>query len=86
MIPPDLAVEVIFPGDVHYQTDRKTQEYLDAGVPLVWTINPDIRTVLIHRADGSIVGVRESGELDGEGVIAGFRCPVADLFATNSAP
>ncbi len=83
---PDLAVEVISPNDVHDQTDQKVDEYLKAGVRLVWVVNPEVRTVLIYRADGSIIGVRESGELDGEDVLPGFRCAVAGLFATPQAP
>lgn len=83
---PDLAVEVISPNDVHYETDQKVDEYLKAGVRLVWVVNPVIRTVLIYRVDGSIAGVREPGELDGEDVLPGFRCGVAGLFATPKAP
>jgi len=82
---PDLAVEVISPNDVHYETDRKVQEYLDAGARLVWVLNPDVRTALVYRKDGSIAGLREPGELDGEDVLPGFRCPLASLFKTPRA-
>lgn len=81
-IAPDLVVEVISPNDLDYETDRKVEQYLRAGVSLVWVVNPDVRTVLIYRADGSIHGLREQGELDGEGVLPGFRCRVGDLFIT----
>ncbi len=77
---PDLAVEVVSPTDLQYEVDRKVAEYLEAGVQLVWVINPDTRVVLIYRLDGSISGVREGGELDGEGAVPGFRCSVSDLF------
>lgn len=83
---PDLAVEVVSPTDLHYYTDRKIDEYLKAGTRLVWIVNPEIRTVLIYRADGSIVGVRESGELDGEDVVPGFRCAVSAVFEPVEAP
>ena len=43
---PDLAVEVISPNDIHYETDRKVEEYLKAGTRLVWVVNPEVRTVL----------------------------------------
>ncbi len=79
-IAPNLAVEVVSPTDIQYDVDRKVAEYLEVGVKLVWVINPDTRVVLIYRADGSISGVREGGELDGEGAVPGFRCRVADLF------
>lgn len=79
-IAPDLAIEIISPNDFAYELDKKVLEYLQAGVRLVWIINPEVRTVRIHRADGTTGWLTESGELSGEDVIPGFRCPVAGLF------
>jgi Uma2 family endonuclease len=80
-IAPDLAVEVVSPNDVVYDLDQKILDYLAAGVRLVWVINPETRTVRIHRADSSVSQLRESDELDGEDVLPGFRLPVRNLFA-----
>ncbi len=77
---PDLAAEVVSPTDEFEHVVSKVQEYLGVGVRLVWVVSPLTRTVLIYRADGSIAGLREDGELDGEDVVPGFRCPVRDLF------
>jgi Uma2 family endonuclease len=85
-IAPDLAVEVISPNDLAYEIDERVSDYLGAGTRLVWVINPVQRTVLIYRADGSISGMREGGELNGEDVIPGFRCPVHSLFITPAPP
>ena len=79
-VAPDLAVEVISPTDIHYETDRKVEEYLQAGTRLVWVVNPEVRTILVYRLDGSIIGLREKDTLDGEDVLPGFRCSVSDLF------
>jgi Uma2 family endonuclease len=73
-IAPDLAVEVLSPSDLDYETDFKVEEYLRAGVRLVWVVNPETRTILIYRADGSIQGLREPDELSGEDALPGFRC------------
>jgi Uma2 family endonuclease len=81
-IAPDVAVEVVSPNDLDYETDQKVEEYLRAGVSLVWVINSESRTVLIYRKDGSINGLRENDELSGEDVIPGFHCRVGDLFRT----
>jgi Uma2 family endonuclease len=81
---PDLAVEVLSPNDLDYETDQKIEDYLAAGVPLVWVINPQSKTVLIYRADGSIQGLRANDELSGEGVVPGFRCRVGDIFPGKS--
>jgi Uma2 family endonuclease len=79
-IPPDLAVEVLSPRDVAVEVEVKVEEYLRAGVRLVWIVNPDTRTVRIHRADGTISGLHETDELTGEDVLPGFACKVAEIF------
>jgi Uma2 family endonuclease len=80
LIAPDLAVEVLSPNDLAYEVDAKVQEYLNAGVHLVWVINPATRTVRVHRATGPGTILREDDELTGEDVLPGFRCRVAELF------
>jgi Uma2 family endonuclease len=79
-IAPDLAVEVVSPRDLAYEVDTKVQEYLDAGVKLVWVVSPPTRTVRVYRGDGSSTGLREADELSGETVLPGFRCRVGELF------
>lgn len=79
-IPPDLAVEVTSPSDEVYNLELKVEEYLRAGVQLVWVIHPEVRAIQVIRADGSGVRLRAGGELSGEDVLPGFRCPVDALF------
>jgi Uma2 family endonuclease len=85
-IPPDLVVEVISPNDLADAVDEKVEEYLRAGVRLVWVVHPVARTVHIYRADGSIEGRRAHQELDGEDVLPGFHCPIRDLFPSPTTP
>ena len=42
-VPPDLAVEVLSPSDRPRQVLDRIGEYLGAGVPLVWVIDPEGR-------------------------------------------
>lgn len=79
-IAPDLAVEVVSPNDIAYEIDEKVREFLDAGVPLVWVVNPAQRTVAIHRASGPGAILRENDEISGEDVIPGFRCRVGNFM------
>lgn len=79
-IAPDFVAEVVSPNDLVAELEAKVFEYQTAGVSLIWIINPETRTVRIHRIDGSIDGLREHDTLDGEDVVPGFRCPVRDLF------
>jgi len=76
---PDLAVEVLSPTDSSRQVLDKVGEYLQAGVHLVWVIDPERRTAAVHR---SLTDVRKLGpddSLDGEDVVPGFRCRLADV-------
>jgi Uma2 family endonuclease len=79
-IAPDLSVEVISPNDTAYEIDEKVRELLDAGVPLMWVVNPEQRTVAIHRAGGPGTILRENDEISGEDVIRGFRSRVGDFM------
>jgi len=79
-IPPDLAVEVISPGDLVSELNQKLEEYLRAGVKLVWVIDPQQRIVWVHHPDGTARRLLETDEISGEDVILGFRCLVGTFF------
>jgi Uma2 family endonuclease len=87
-IPPDLAVEVISPDDRAKEVDEKLEDYLRAGVKLIWVINPETRTLQIYHPDGTSVRLHEDAEVTGEDIIPGFRCRVIEFFPTKpeSAP
>ncbi len=79
-IAPDLVVEVISPNDLAEEVETKVQEYRVAGVRLIWVVDPATRTAYITRRDGTGRPVPADCELDGEDVLPGFRCRLADLF------
>ncbi len=79
-VAPDLVVEVVSPNDLAEPLQRKIDDYLTVGIPLVWAVYPECRTVLVHRPDGSANRLRVGDQLDGEDVVPGFRCEVAALF------
>jgi Uma2 family endonuclease len=77
---PDLAVEVISPNDHSYDVERKAEEWLEAGVRVVWIIHPEIQTVRVLRRDGSDSRLHIGDTLTCEELLPGFTCPVAALF------
>ena len=77
---PDLAVDVVSPGDSYEYLEQKVADYRSAGVRLFWVVNPATRSVLIRRPDRTCAELDEAGNLDGEDVVPGFTCPVAELF------
>ena len=79
-IPPDLAIEVVSPTDVHYRIVRKTFDYLAAGTRLVWVLDPVAKTVTVYRSKSDIELLTPEATLTGEDVVPGFTCPVGQLF------
>lgn len=80
-IVPDLAVEVLSPGDRPRQILDKVGEYLQSGVRLVWVVDPRRGRAAVYR---SLTDVRDLGlddSLDGEDVLPGFASLVRDLLA-----
>ena len=77
---PDLAVEILSPGDRIREVNEKVEAWLEAGVRMVWVVDPDRRTVTVHRPAAGIETLTEDADLDGRDVLPGFRCRVADLF------
>jgi Uma2 family endonuclease len=55
--------------------------WLDAGVRLVWVVDPQARLAAVHHPGGLVTVLREHGVLDGEDVLPGFRLSLAPLFA-----
>lgn len=78
--PPDLAVEVVSPGDTLGEIDEKVQAWLAAGASMVWVVNPRWRSVTVYRSATDIKTLTEIDTLDGQDVVPGFRCPVAAIF------
>ena len=77
---PDLVVEVVSPYDRPGAVAAKAAMWLEAGIRLVWVVNPSTRAVAVH-APARDVRVLDAGDaLDGEDVVPGFRVAVADLF------
>jgi Uma2 family endonuclease len=77
---PDLAVEVLSPGESAAEVDEKTAAWLDAGTLLVWVIDPIRQVALVHRSDKTMTVIPMSGALDGESVLPGFSCHLRDFF------
>jgi Uma2 family endonuclease len=78
---PDLAVEVVSPGDRHTDVMDKVADYLRLGVRCVWVLFPAERTVHVFGAGGQERVVGEHGTLEGGEILPGFSVPVAPLFS-----
>lgn len=78
---PDLAVEVLSPGNTVEEMHDKLVEYFENGTRLAWIIHPSEHYVLVYRSAQEPDRLLKSVDsLDGEEVIPEFTLPVADLF------
>jgi Uma2 family endonuclease len=79
--PPDLAIDVVSPGNTAADIEQRVGEYLTAGTTEVWVLYPRTRTVIVHRASGEALRLGEEDEIDGGGMLPGFRVSVRSFFS-----
>ena len=78
--PPDLAVEVLSPGDRRGKVEYKLSLWLEFGTRSVWLVNPRRRTVEVIKPTGERRLLHETDELVDD-TIPGFRIRVSEIFA-----
>lgn len=79
-VAPDIAVEVVSPGDSAGYLDAKLLEYAEAGVPATWVIFPENRIARIYRGFSEVAVLFEDDFLDGEDILPGFRLRLGDVL------
>lgn len=79
--PPELAIEILSPGNTKKEMDRKLRDYFTAGVQLVWYIDPAERNARCYTSPDGCVTIDETGELVGDPILPGFRLRLGELFA-----
>jgi len=77
---PDLVVETLSLDDRPGAVAEKVAAWLRFGVRLVWVLDPESRTVAVHRPTREPRVLMEGDRIDGEDVVPGFTVPVADLW------
>lgn len=86
-VAPDLAVEILSPGNTPAEMERKVADYLGAGTMLVWIIDPATRTAVVHAAGETGAQthslIAETGELQADALLPGFTLPLATIFRSQ---
>lgn len=77
---PDLAVEILSPGNTSKEMERKCVRYFETGVRLVWIIDPATQTAEVYTSPTDQVHIGKGGTLDGGEVLPGFSLPLRKLF------
>ena len=79
-VAPDLAIEVISPGNTFDEIQDKIEEYLLAGTKLVWIVYPKKKMVQVYRNNNVINVLRETDELSGEDILPNFKVSLNEIF------
>ena len=77
--PPDLAIEVLSPGDRKSYVERKVAIWLETGTRSVWLVNPRRRTVEVISSLSDRRTLHETDELVDD-TVPGFRVKVSEIF------
>jgi Uma2 family endonuclease len=77
---PTLAVEVLSPSNTMEEIHEKVDDYLEIGIPLVWIVDPHLRTVTVLRPNGPPEMFNTTHTLDCDPHMPGFTIPVVKLF------
>ena len=78
--PPNLAIEVLSPGDRKGYVERKLAVWLATGTRSVWLVNPRRRTVEVIKSLNDRRMLHEDDELVDD-TVPGFRVKVSEIFA-----
>ena len=77
---PDLVVEVLSPDDRPSEVREKIDEYLMHGVVAVLIVDPDEKSVTVHRRLTAPLTLHQDEIIDLDDVVAGFSCGVREIF------
>ncbi|MDT5272467.1 MAG: hypothetical protein QOH49_4653 [Acidobacteriota bacterium] len=80
---PDLAVEVLSPGNRPGEIAEKVALYFGAGARAVWVFDPKKRTVAVYTSPSDVRILNEQDTLDGGDVLPGFQLELSKLFAVG---
>ncbi len=77
---PLLAVEILSPYDTVKEISAKLKTYRECGVPIVWIVDTDLRTVTEHRPDREPRLFTKADTIAAEPHLPGFSSAVSAFF------
>ena len=80
---PDLAVEIISPGNTASEIAQKIAEYLASGSKAAWALSYTDRTLTVHTPDAPPLTLTDADTVHGGDYLPGFVCHVADLLPSS---
>lgn len=78
--PPDLAVEIRSPNEEPKECASKIADYLRLGVRVVWDVDPQARSVTVHRTGAKPRVLFENDTLAEPTLLSDFKVTVKQFF------
>ena len=78
---PDLAIEILSPSDRWAEVERKSAEYLQAGIASVWAVDPSREELRVYRPGQASVTHTKSDTVEDPELLPGLKLAVAALFS-----
>ncbi len=82
LVPPDIAVEIVSPGQSVNALVRRCLGYTGQGVQAALLVDPADRSVILFRPGAAPAALRGADQIDLSDILPDFRLTVPDLFAT----
>ncbi len=84
-VPPELAVEIVSPGQTSGAMAEKATDYLAAGVSRVWVVDPQAKSFTIYYPDKRSQTFTKSAVIQ-DPLLPGWQLTVSDLFQQAKIP
>ena len=84
-VPPELAIEIISPGQTFGQMAGKAEDYLNAGVLRVWVIDIEERSITVFYPDAALKTYRGE-EIITDSLFEGLEFTVEVVFKKAKIP
>ena len=81
--PPDIAVEIVSPGDSRPKVRKRALEWLVFGATQVWIVDQKDRKVTIYRSPEDATTFSGSDYLEAPDLLPGFRLSLDRIFSTS---
>jgi Uma2 family endonuclease len=78
---PNLAIEVLSQSNTREEMERKLDDFFDAGVEIVWYVDPPTRSVRVFTSRTKSTVLKGAQALSGGTVLPGFKVKVANIFS-----
>lgn len=77
---PAHVIEITHVGCSKREIQKRIGDYLAAGVPIIWIVDPRKRTVSVYSDISSSVTLQENETLEGGEILPGFKMSIREWF------